>query len=70
MTESAFLHGQMQAALDDHERRLAALDNHIAQSAQALEGIRLQLARVMVLVPVIVVMSNAFVALVMYEITR
>lgn len=66
----AFRRGHMLAMLEDHERQLRSLDQHIAATAQSLDAIRITLARVMVVVPVVVVMSNALVGLIIFELTR
>lgn len=67
---SEFQRGRLVATVEDHERRLAAINGNIAATARALEELRVALARYAVAGGLLIVLTNALVALAVYELTR
>lgn len=62
--------GSTQQRLDEHERKLENVNRSLERTAEALEGLRITMARFLVLGPVLLVAANALVALAVYELTR
>lgn len=61
--------GRVDATIEDHERRLQAINGNIAAFTSEIAALRLVLGRLVWAGPVLLLLTNALTALVMFELS-
>jgi hypothetical protein len=62
--------GKVDATVNEHARRLNDINGHVRDMAQAVVDLRVTIARIAVGASLLAVLANAFVALIVYQLTR
>lgn len=62
--------GKADATLLDHERRLDHIDQHLGEIARSVNSLERTISKLMVVVPLILILANALVALSVWAFTH